>query len=233
MSQPSTKGELLRVLFAEANDRYRRGDVGLPDDLQIFLSYTDQERAGFIRDSVRDKRNLLPPEEKFEVRKDGDLGVIEVPPHYGHGQLVDELKHKYQGNSVITGLEPLNPAWFSRSSCVLRVGERYHVEVVTQKEEGLTTWTERLKYLKERGAVHPGAHGLLLVFDQKRHMLPVQRERWFTVIDVEEHLYMSNRQLYVLVMEKEEAGTYKLCVSPVNRAISENTAFLCFTKEAS
>lgn len=124
------------------------------------------------------------PAEKFALFV--DLGIITVPDDYDHTtQLAKFMKKNrrkfYSVNNNITDDNFPNP------SRILRPGERLRVRAFEQVIGETTTSEERLAFLAAQNAVHTGAQGASLVFEQKRNQLP--KDKSYASFDEKERLW--------------------------------------------
>lgn len=124
------------------------------------------------------------PTEKFALLV--DLGIITVPDDYVHekqlttfGKQNHKKFHSY--NDEITDKNFPNP------TRVLKPGDKLRVRAFKQVVGGTTTSEERMAFLATQKAIHTGAQGASLVFDQKRDQLP--KGKWYASFDEKYRLW--------------------------------------------
>ncbi len=115
-----------------------------------------------------------------------DLGIITVPDDYEHATwlatFLENNREKFYGvNDNITDANFPNP------SRILKSGDRLYVRAFKQIIEGSTTSVERIAFLDTQKAIHTGAQGASLVWEQKRNQLP--KGKWYASFDEEERLW--------------------------------------------
>lgn len=154
----------------------------LPTNLvEWFLGHKDR-----IPEAIR--RGFVCPEElKPEIFSLlVDLGIITVPPDYDHATalagFLEKNRNKFYGID-----DNISDANFPNPSRVLKPGQKLHVRAFQQIVPGPTTSEERLAFLATQKAVHTGAQGASLVFEQKRDQLP--KDRWYVSFDEPSRLW--------------------------------------------
>ena len=124
------------------------------------------------------------PTEKFALLV--DLGILTVPDDYDHAKqlamFMKKNRKKFYGvNDNITDANFPNP------SRILKPGDKLRVRAFKQIVKGNTTSEERMAFLATQKAIHTGAQGASLVFDQKRDQLP--KGKWYASFDEKERLW--------------------------------------------
>ena len=115
-----------------------------------------------------------------------DLGIITVPDNYVHATHLTSFrknnKKKFYGyNDDITDQNFPNP------TRTLKPGDKLAVCAFKQIVPGTTTSEERMTFLATQNAVHTGAQGASLVFEQKRDQLP--KGKWYASFDEKDRLW--------------------------------------------
>ena len=126
----------------------------------------------------------IVPAEKFSLL--ADLGIITVPDDYDHTTRLTLFGEKnrekfYYYNDGITDEHFPNP------TRILKPGDKLHVRAFKQIVSGATTSEERLAFLATQKAVHTGAQGASLVWEQKRDQLP--KGYWYSSFDEKDRLW--------------------------------------------
>ena len=106
-----------------------------------------------------------------------DLGIITVPENYVHGKQLDSMNRKefYFFNENLTDKNFANP------TRILKPGDKLRVRAFKQNVSGTTTSEERMAFLASQNAIHTGAQGASLVYQQKRDQLP--KGYWYCSFD--------------------------------------------------
>lgn len=124
------------------------------------------------------------PAEKFSLLR--DLGIITVPEDYVHstrlGRFMEENRKKLYGVNDNT-----TDANFPNPTRILKPGDKLWVRAYQQIVPGTTTSEERMAFLATQKAVHTGAQGASLVFEQKRDQLP--KGKWYASFDEVDRLW--------------------------------------------
>jgi hypothetical protein len=124
------------------------------------------------------------PVEKFVLF--ADLGEIIVPSDFNQKTWLESFDKKnrkkfYYYNDNITDVN------FPKPSRILKPGDKFHVRAFKQNVPGNTTSEERMEFLATQNAVHTGAQGASLVWEQKREQLP--KGYWYCSFDEKERLW--------------------------------------------
>lgn len=123
------------------------------------------------------------PTEKFALLV--DLGIITVPDDYDHSTALDKFmkKNRKKFNGINDNITDAN---FPNPTRVLKPGDKLHVRAFKQVVGGTTTSEERMAFSATQKAIHTGAQGASLVFDQKRDQLP--KGKWYASFDEKDRL---------------------------------------------
>ncbi len=124
------------------------------------------------------------PTEKFALLV--DLGIITVPDDYDYGTRLAKFMENNRGKLYGVN-DNITDANFPNPSRVLKPGDKLRVRAFKQVVGGTTTSEERMAFLATQKAVHVGAQGASLVFEQKRNQLP--KGRWYASFDKKERLW--------------------------------------------
>lgn len=152
----------LAGLQIDTLQKVRSGQITL-DQWERFNNLSMNDREARFGDWKK-----LGPTEKFALLV--DLGIITVPDDYVHEKRLTTFgqqnrKKFYYYNDDITDKNFPNP------TRVLKPGDKLRVRVFKQVVD-MTTSEERMAFLTTQKAIHTGAQGASLVFDQKRNQLP-------------------------------------------------------------
>ena len=114
-------------------------------------------------------QKIIGESQKFALL--AGLGIITVPEDYDHSTRLAEFRHNnyykfYSYDHTITD------ANFGNPTRILKPGDKLWVRAFKQIVPGTTTSEERMAFLATQEAIHTGAQGLSLVFEQKRDQLP-------------------------------------------------------------
>ncbi len=112
-----------------------------------------------------------------------DLGIITVPDDYAHSTRLSSFKAKYQNDKIESFYhydENITDTNFSNPR-MLKPGDKLHVRAF---RSGSTTSVECMAFLATQKAIHTGAQGATLVWEQKRYQLPM--DYWYTSFDKKE-----------------------------------------------
>jgi hypothetical protein len=102
------------------------------------------------------------------------------------------------------------------------------VRAFKQVVGGTTTAEERMEFLANQNAIHTGAQGASLVFDQKRHQLP--KGLWYASFDEKNRLWSADGHHRVLSMCHYSDGDFEFSLSDFDRVWYAVNAFLCFNE---
>ena len=164
------------------------------------------------------------PTEKFALYK--DLGIITVPDDYDHATMLykfmKENREKFSGvNGNITDANFPNP------TRVLKPGDKLHVRAFKQVVPGTTTSEERMAFLATQQAIHTGAQGASLVFEQKRDQLP--KGKWYASFDEKERLWEDAVGYHrVPDVDADSDGVFHWVLGYFGNVWNDDDAFLCF-----
>jgi len=114
-----------------------------------------------------------------------DLGIIMVPDIYVHENWLTTFGRQ-NGNRFNYYSIGITDKGFPNPTRILRPGDKLYVRVIRQIGGRPTTSEERIAFLATQKAIHTGAQGASLVFDQKRDKL--LRGKWYASFDEEDRL---------------------------------------------
>ncbi len=155
-----------------------------------------------------------------------DLGIITVPDDYDHTSRLTTFgkqnrKKFYYYNDNITDQNFPNP------TRVLSPGDKLRVHAFKQVVGGTTTSEERMAFLATQEAIHVGAQGASLVWDQKRDQLP--KGEWYASFDEKDRLWTNadgyHRVPYVRCYSD---GDFGFDLGSFEGVWGGDDAFLCF-----
>ena len=159
-----------------------------------------------------------------------DLGIITVPRGYDHATHLATFLKKYFRNgsnfrSSININEAINNGNFQNPSRVMKPGDKFRVRAFKQIVPGTTTSEERMAFLARQKAVHTGAHGASIVFEQKRSQL--SRGYVYASLDEKERLWQG---LMLGIDADWEDGSFGFLWHNFEVVWEEKYAFLCFNE---
>lgn len=109
----------------------------------------------------------------------------------------------------------------------MKPGDKLRVRVFKQVVPGTTTSEERLAVLSVQKAVHTGAQGASLVFEQKRDQLP--KGYWYASFDEKDHLWEDAGGCHrVPDVRASSDGGFDFYLGDLEYVWSDDRAFLCF-----
>lgn len=159
-----------------------------------------------------------------------DLGTIVVPADYDHATCLVSFEKRHQGGkkkSFAYYNENRNDTNFRNPSRILKPGDKLWVRAFQQVVGGTTTSEERMKFLATQNAIHTGAQGLTVVFDQKHDQLP--KGKWYSSFDEKDRLWRdSDRYHRVPRFDARSDGDFTWDLGCFERVWSDSYAFLCF-----
>ena len=164
------------------------------------------------------------PTEKFALLV--YLGIITVPDDYVHDKRLTTFgkqnrKKFYYYNDEITDKNFPNP------TRVLKHGDKLRVRAFKQVVGGTTTSEERMAFLATQKAIHTGAQGASLVFDQKRDQLP--KGKWYASFDEKDRLWaVAGGYHRVPRVDCRSGGDFEWDLGCFEHVWEDDDAFLCF-----
>lgn len=163
------------------------------------------------------------PKEKFALLV--DLGIITVPDNYVHEKRLTTFgkqnrKKFYYYNNDITDKN------FSNPTRILKPGDKLRVRAFKQVVDGTTTSEERMAFLATQKAVHTGAQGASLVFDQKRDQLP--KGKWYASFDEKDRLWYAGGYHRVPYVFAHSDGDFSFILGHFEDVWLDDSAFVCF-----
>ena len=150
--------------------------------IQKIINSENNKMAESMYVSIVEKKT--EPTEKFTLF--ADLGIIMVPEDYVHEKQLGLFEKKnrkkfYFYNDAITDTN------FSNPTRILKPGDKLWVRAFKQVISGNTTSEDRMGFLKKMNAIHTGAQGASLVWEQKRDLLP--KGYWYCSFDEKDRLW--------------------------------------------
>jgi hypothetical protein len=169
------------------------------------------------------------PTEKFDLL--ADLGIITVPDDYDHAFWLAKFHEKHQGGEKKSFYDydrSISDRNFSNPTRVLKPGDKLHVRAFKQVVVGTTTSEERMAFLATQKAIHTGAQGASLVFDQKRDQLP--KGKWYASLDEKDRLCAAADDYYVVPrVHCGSVGGFGFSLVGFGSVSDTSDAFLCFS----
>lgn len=158
-----------------------------------------------------------------------DLGIFTVPDDFIPEKCLAEFHKKnckkfYGYNKDITDLH------FSNPTRILKPGDKLRVKAFKQIVSGITTSEERMAFLATQKAVHLGAQGVTMVFDQKKDQLI--KGYWYCSFDEKDRLWKdsggSHRVPYLCA---HSDGDFNFRLGYFEHGWDDSHAILCFCDE--
>ena len=216
----------LAGLQIDTLSKYRAGQLTL-DQWERFNNLSPDDREARFGDWKKPEptRQEAPaePTEKFALLV--DLGIITVPDDYVHDKRLTKFgkqnRKKFYYSDEITDKNFPNP------TRVLKPGDKLRVRAFKQIVPGTTTSEERMAFLATEKAIHTGAQGASLVFDQKRDQLP--KGKWYTSFDEKDRLWADaggNPEVPNVLCYS--GGGFQFPLGVFENVWDDGYAFLCF-----
>jgi hypothetical protein len=174
----------LAGLQIDTLQKVRSGQITLSQWERFNNLSTNDREAQFGDVKKPEPKAPEEPMEKFTLLV--DLGIITVPEDYVHDNRLKifntlNLKAFYYYNDAITDQNFPNP------TRILKPGDKLRVRAFQQAKGGTSRSEDRMAFLATQKAVHTGAQGASLVFDQKRFYLP--KGKWYVSFDEPDRLW--------------------------------------------
>lgn len=154
-----------------------------------------------------------------------DLGTVVLPDNYVHETCLTTLSGLNRDYFIV--LDDGIDDNFKNSTQVLRPRYKIYIRVFHQVVGGTTTWEERMAFLATQNAVHTGAQGLLIVFDQKRDQLP--KDKWYASFDEKDRLEYIPPYHKIMCVYCDSDNSYLPGLSDLEGSFDEDDAFICIT----
>lgn len=160
-----------------------------------------------------------------------DFGVIRVPNDFNPSSALKDFRDAF-GSSIQYMAEGINDDDFSDPSYILTPNEELRVRVFRQVSEGLTSYEERMQFLKWQEAVFPGAHGITLVLDKiicDKSLPTLPKDYSFSSYDYKGHLpkWRGQRGLPTVANLHDRL---QFAAGDLVQGRGPYSAFFCFTK---
>lgn len=168
----------------------------------------------------------VPTEPAIKFAELVDLGLITVPPDYDHASRLTTFS-KQNCEQFSYYHDAITDVNFSNPTRILKPGDKLWVRVFKQIVVGTTTSEERMAFLATQKAIHTGAQGVSLVFDQKRDQLP--KGLWYSSFDEKDRLWRdAGGNHRVPDLDAGSDGDFTLYLGHFEDVWRDNFAFLCF-----
>jgi len=162
-----------------------------------------------------------------------DLGTITVPNSYSAMTRLKKFREKYYGNilpdenNLINFLRGIKR--FPNPSHAIKRGDKLRVRAFRQVVGGETTAKERMAFLDTKKAIYIGSPGLVIVFEQKRKILP--KDFQYISFDRERYLLIDSRGSHRMLFIKDyPGGDFSLSFIHFKTELYADQAFFCFNK---
>ena len=214
----------LAGLQIDTLQKVRSGQITL-GQWERFNNLSTDDREAWFGDWKKPESTVpAEPTEKFALLV--DLGIITVPADYDHATALKTFgnmnrKKFYYYNDKITDENFPNP------TRVLKPGDKLRVRAFKQVVGGTTTSEERMAFLATQKAIHTGAQGASLVFDQKRDQLP--KGKWYASFDEKDRLWAdAGGNHWVPHVGCYSDGDFRFNLGYFEDVWYGDSAFLCF-----
>ncbi|MDO8555235.1 MAG: hypothetical protein Q7R75_01565 [bacterium] len=188
------------------------------------LSIDDKE-ARFGDGKKSEPTVPVEPTEKFALLV--DIGIITVPDDYNHTTWLKTFNKKnckkfcHYDNAV-------SDKNFPNPTRILKPGDKLRARAFKQVVHGTTTSEEHMKFLASQKAIHTGAQGASLVFNQKRDQLP--KGFWYASFDEEKRLWEdADGYRRVPDVRAYSDGDFNFNLGNFEDVWDGNDAFFCFS----
>lgn len=214
----------LAGLQIDTLQKVRSGQITLGQWERFNNLSTDDREARFGDWKKPEPQAPAESTEKFALLV--DLGIITVPDDYDHATALAKFGKKnrkkfYYYNEAITDPNFPNP------TRILKPGDKLRVRAFKQVVGGSTTSEERMAFLATQKAVHVGAQGASLVWDQKRDQLP--KGKWYCSFDEKERLWQDAVGDHgVPSVFAYSDGVFRFDIGDFEDVWRVDDAFLCF-----
>ncbi len=205
--------------------KYRSGQLSL-EHLERFINLTPEARLDRFGDGKKTSPKPVPvePAEKFALLV--DLGIITVPNDYDHATRLDKFMKKNRKKFCDIN-DNITDANFPNPTRILKPGDKLRVRAFKQVVGGTTTSEERMTFLATQKAIHTGAQGASLVFDQKRDQLP--KGKWYASFDEKDRLWADADGYHrVPSVYCDSDGDFEFILGDFELVWYGVDAFLCF-----
>jgi hypothetical protein len=164
--------------------------------------------------------------EKFSLI---DLGIVTVPADYDHSSCLKKFA-KQNGRKFAYYNDDITDKNFPNPTRILKPGDKFRVCAFQQIVPGKTTSKERMAFLATQKAIHTGAQGLSLIFDQKRDQLP--KGKYYASFDEKERLWKdADGNHRVPCVRAFSDGDFDFRLGRFGDVWYDDYAFLCFCDE--
>lgn len=212
-------------LQIDLHSKFRSGNLSA-DQLEWWLNQSKDARDTLMNGEKPIVKEASPsePTEKFALLV--DLGIITVPDDYDHATALKTFGKKnrkkfYYYKDAITDQNFPNP------TRVLKPGDKLRVRAFKQVVGGSTTSEERMAFLATQKAVHVGAQGASLVWDQKRDQLP--KGKWYCSFDEKGRLWQdADGRHWVPFVDAVSGGGFSFDLGRFEAVWRGDGAILCF-----
>lgn len=214
----------LAGLQIDTLQKVRSGQITLGQWERFNNLSTDDREARFGDWKKPESTTPTESTEKFALLV--DLGIITVPDDYDHASRLKTFGKQnrekfYYYNDEITDKNFPNP------TRVLKPGDKLRVRAFKQVVGGTTTSEERMAFLATQKAIHTGAQGSSLVFDQKRNQLP--KGKWYASFDEPDRLWRDAVGYHrVPSVHCVSDGDFRFRLGDFEAVWDDGGAFLCF-----
>lgn len=218
----------LADLLIDTFQRLRSGQLTL-NQWERFNNLSMDDREARFGDWKKPEPTApTEPTEKFALLV--DLGTITVPEDYDHATALEKFWDKHQSGrkkSFYSYNDNITNKNFPNPTRVLMPGDKLRVRAFKQVVGGTTTSEERMAFLATQKAIHTGAQGASLVFDQKRDQL--LKGEWYASFDEKDRLWAADVDCHrVPFVGCYPLGDFEFVLGCFEGVWYDDHAFLCF-----
>lgn len=205
--------------------KMRKGHVTL-DHLEWFNNLTREQRDRYVVGEKPAPKPEITVELKDKFGLLVDLGIMTVPADYVHATQLTTFGEKKSRKRFYYYNDAITDANFPNPTRVLKPGDKLRVRAFQQIIEGTTTSEERMAFLATQKAIHTGAQGASLVFEQMRAKLP--KGKWYASFDEKERLLYADGYHRVPGVDAGSDGAFGFDLGRFEYVWCQFSAFLCF-----
>jgi len=154
-----------------------------------------------------------------------DLGVFSVDPTYTHARCLDLFRLRV-GDDFYKFNEDITDEHFSHPSKILTPGSKIRVKTFTNARPGVTSYRDRIRFLKDQSSVFVGAQGIPFVYTQLRNK--VTRGHWYMSLDVEENLFLREGKYRIPRLDARTGDDKKVFAFNLDVTDIDSTDFFAF-----
>lgn len=206
--------------------KMRQGHITL-DHIKWFNGLTKEDRDRYVVGEKPPMKSeiIVASSDKFGLL--ADLGIMTVPAGYDHATQLVKFGEKKSRKRFCSFNDEIMDENFPNPSRILKPGDKLRVRAFQQIVGGTTTSEERMAFLATQKAIHTGAQGASLVFEQMRDKLP--KGKWYASFDEKERLWKDASGGHrVPGVDAYSDGVFGFSLGRFEEVWDQDYAFLCF-----